>query len=112
MLARLDLGTNGRKGQYSSARSRVTPPGAGPFDGYPNSCEWSRSNRELKCIAMPDESYFWRLDRDAKTESVARDIDPLIRRARAAGLPVTAYLLELAAQEARKELRSGFAIAR
>jgi hypothetical protein len=55
---------------------------------------------------MLDEVDFWRLDKAAKVESVARDINPLIRRARAAGLSVTAYLLELAAQEARKELSS------
>jgi hypothetical protein len=50
------------------------------------------------------EEEFWRLDPGAKAESVARDIDVLIARARAAGLSVTAYILQLAAQEARKEL--------
>ena len=55
---------------------------------------------------MRDEIDFWRLDKAAKVESVARDINPLIPRARAAGLSVAAYLLELTAQEARKELSS------
>ena len=55
---------------------------------------------------MRDEIDFWRLDKAAKVESVVRDINPLIRRARAAGLSVTAYLLEQAAEEARKELSS------
>ena len=44
---------------------------------------------------MHDEINFWRLDKAAKVESVAHDINPLIRRARTAGLSVTAYLLEL-----------------
>ena len=44
---------------------------------------------------MHDEINFWRLDKAAKVESVAHDINPLIRRARGAGLSVTAYLLEL-----------------
>jgi hypothetical protein len=34
---------------------------------------------------MRDEIDFWRLDKAAKVESIARDIDPLIHRARAAG---------------------------
>ena len=59
---------------------------------------------------MHDEINFWRLDKAAKVESVAHDINPLIRRARGAGLSVTAYLLELLAeQEARKELSSPIA---
>lgn len=58
---------------------------------------------------MHDEINFWRLDKAAKVESVAHDINPLIRRARAAGLLVTGYLLELAEQEARKELSSPIA---
>jgi hypothetical protein len=52
---------------------------------------------------MRDEIDFWRLDKAAKVESVVRDINPLIHRARAAGLSVTAYLLEQAAEEARKD---------
>jgi hypothetical protein len=51
---------------------------------------------------MPDDQEFWRLDPVAKAEGLAHDIDGLARRARAAGLSVTAYLLDLAAQEARK----------
>jgi hypothetical protein len=34
---------------------------------------------------MRDEIDFWRLDKAAKVESVVRDINPLIHRARAAG---------------------------
>jgi hypothetical protein len=52
---------------------------------------------------MMSEGEFWRLNPTAKAESVAQDIDRLIRRARAAGLSATAYILELAAQEARGE---------
>ena len=48
---------------------------------------------------MHDEINFWRLDKAAKVESVAHDINPLIRRARGAGLSVTAYLLELLAEQ-------------
>jgi hypothetical protein len=44
------------------------------------------------------EEEFWRLDPGAKAESIARDIDVLMARARAAGFSVTAYL-QLAAQE-------------
>jgi hypothetical protein len=51
---------------------------------------------------MISEREFWRLDPIAKAESVARDIDRLVSRARAAGLSATAYILEVAAQEARK----------
>jgi hypothetical protein len=40
--------------------------------------------------------------RAAKAEGLAHDIDRLARRARAAGLSVTAYLLDLVAQEVRK----------
>jgi hypothetical protein len=50
---------------------------------------------------MMSEGEFWRLNPTAKAESVAQDIDRLIRRARAARLSATAYILELAAQEAR-----------
>jgi hypothetical protein len=44
---------------------------------------------------MMSEGEFWRLNPTAKAESVAQDIDRLIRRARAAGLSATAYILEL-----------------
>jgi hypothetical protein len=56
---------------------------------------------------MPDDQEFWRLDPVAKAEGLAHDIDRLARRARAAGLSTTAYILELAAQEARKGLHKG-----
>ena len=51
---------------------------------------------------IASEVQFWRADSIAKAENVARDIDRLVGRARAAGLSVTAYLLELAAEEARR----------
>jgi hypothetical protein len=59
---------------------------------------------------MISEQEFWQLDLIAKAETVAHDIDRLITRARAAGLSVTAYILELAAQEARKELNPNASI--
>jgi hypothetical protein len=37
-----------------------------------------------------------------KAEGIAQDIERLSRRARAAGLSVTAYILGLAVEEARK----------
>jgi hypothetical protein len=40
-----------------------------------------------------------------KAEGIAQDIERLSRRARAAGLSVTAYILGLAVEEARKEAR-------
>jgi len=52
---------------------------------------------------MINEGEFWRLDPIAKAESVSHDIDRLASRARAAGLSVTAFILALAAQEARKD---------
>jgi hypothetical protein len=51
---------------------------------------------------MIRDEEFWRLDPSAKAESLTHDIDLLAARARAAGLSATAYILELAAQEARK----------
>jgi hypothetical protein len=51
---------------------------------------------------MISEEEFWRLDPAAKAESVTYDIERLIARAKAAGLSATVYILELAAQEARK----------
>jgi hypothetical protein len=41
-----------------------------------------------------------------KAEGIAREVERLSRRARAAGLSVTAYILELAVGEARKEART------
>jgi hypothetical protein len=54
---------------------------------------------------MTREAEFWRQDAVTKAESIARDIEQLAWRARAARLSVTAYILEMAAKEARKELR-------
>jgi hypothetical protein len=51
---------------------------------------------------MISEEQFWRLDPIAKAQAVVADIDRMVRRARAADLGVTAYILELAAIEARK----------
>jgi hypothetical protein len=55
---------------------------------------------------MASEVEFWRQDPGAKAESIAREVERLSRRARAAGLSVTAYILELAVEEARKEVRT------
>jgi hypothetical protein len=56
----------------------------------------------MRVLGMMTEEEFWRLDPTAKVESVTHDIERLIPRARAAGLSATVYILELAAQEARK----------
>jgi hypothetical protein len=53
---------------------------------------------------MATEVEFWRQDPAAKVESIARDAAELARRSRAAGLSVTAYILDLAAEEARKHV--------
>ena len=45
----------------------------------------------------------WRQDRATKAESIAQEVARLSHRARAAGLAVTAHILELAVEEARKE---------
>jgi hypothetical protein len=55
---------------------------------------------------MASELEFWRQDPATKAEDVAQDVERLSRRARAAGLGVTAYILELAVSEARKEART------
>jgi len=55
---------------------------------------------------MARELEFWRQEPAAKAEDVAQDVERLSRRARAAGLSVTAYILELAVNEARKEART------
>jgi hypothetical protein len=52
---------------------------------------------------MASEVEFWQQDPATKAESIAREVERLSRRARAAGLSVTAYILELAVEEARKE---------
>jgi hypothetical protein len=55
---------------------------------------------------MASEVEFWRQDPATKAEGIAREVERLSRRARAAGLSVTAYILELAVKEARKEART------
>jgi hypothetical protein len=55
---------------------------------------------------MASEVEFWRQDPGTKAESIAREVERLSRRARAAGLSVTAYILELAGEEVRKEART------
>jgi hypothetical protein len=41
-----------------------------------------------------------------KAEGIAQEVERLSRQARAAGLSVTGYILELAVVEARKEART------
>ena len=55
---------------------------------------------------MASELEFWRQDPATKAEGIAQDVERLSRRARAAGLSVTAYILELAVKEAQKEART------
>jgi hypothetical protein len=55
---------------------------------------------------MASEVEFWRQDPITKVEGIVRDVERLSRRARAAGLSVTAYILGLAVEEARKEVRT------
>ena len=55
---------------------------------------------------MVSEVEFWRQDYAARAEGIAREVERLSRRARAAGLSVTAYILGLAVEEARKEART------
>jgi hypothetical protein len=55
---------------------------------------------------MASEVEFWRQHPATKAEGIAQDVEQLARRARAAGLSVTAYILELAVEEARKEART------
>ena len=50
-----------------------------------------------------NELDFWREEPSKKAETIANEIELLTRRARATGLQVTAYILELAANEARKD---------
>ena len=52
---------------------------------------------------MTSEVEFWRQDHATKAEGIAREVERLSRRARSAGLSVTAYILGLAVEEARKE---------
>jgi hypothetical protein len=55
---------------------------------------------------MVSEVEFWRQSPATKAEGIAQDIERLSRRAHAAGLSVTAYILGLAVEEARKEART------
>jgi hypothetical protein len=55
---------------------------------------------------MASEPEFWRQDPATKAEGIAREVERLSHRARAAGLSVTAYILGLAVEEARKEART------
>jgi hypothetical protein len=55
---------------------------------------------------MASEVEFWRQDPTTKAENIAREVERLSHRARSAGLSVTAYLLKLAVEEARKEART------
>jgi hypothetical protein len=55
---------------------------------------------------MASEVEFWRQDSATKAEGLAQDVELLARRASAAGLSVTAYILELAVEEARKEAKT------
>jgi hypothetical protein len=50
-----------------------------------------------------NELDFWRAEPSKKAKAIANEIELLARRARATGLQVTAYVLELAANEARKD---------
>jgi hypothetical protein len=55
---------------------------------------------------MASEVEFWRQDPTTKAENIAREVERLSRRARSAGLSVTAYILGLAVEEARKESKT------
>jgi hypothetical protein len=63
------------------------------------------SKSSVCCVSsvMASEVEFWRQDAATKAEGIARDVERLSRQARAAGLSVTAYILGLAVEEARKE---------
>jgi hypothetical protein len=55
---------------------------------------------------MASEVEFWRQDPATKAENIAQEVERLSCRARSAGLSVTAYILGLAVEEARKEART------
>jgi hypothetical protein len=55
---------------------------------------------------MTSDVEFWRQDPATKAEGIAQDVERLSRRARAGGLSVTAYILGLAVEEARKESKT------
>jgi hypothetical protein len=52
---------------------------------------------------MASDPEFWRQDRAAKAETIAEELERLSHRAHAAGLAVTAHIIKLAVEEARKE---------
>jgi hypothetical protein len=52
---------------------------------------------------MTTDVEFWRQDSAAEAEDIAQEIELLARRARATSLSVSAYILELAVEEVRKE---------
>jgi hypothetical protein len=54
---------------------------------------------------VTSDEEFWRQEPAAKAEGIAQELERLAHRAHAAGLSVTAYILQLAAEEARKEAR-------
>jgi hypothetical protein len=67
----------------------------------------SGADRDVAGVGvMTNELEFWRQDPATKAESIAREVERLSRRARAAGLAVTAYILDLAVEEARKDART------
>jgi hypothetical protein len=55
---------------------------------------------------MAGEVEFWRQNPVTKAETIVREVEQLARRARAADLLVTAYILELALEEARRDVRT------
>jgi len=63
------------------------------------------SKSSVCCVSsvMASEVEFWRQDPATKAEGIAREVERLSCQARAAGLLVTAYILGLAVEEARKE---------
>ena len=67
----------------------------------------SGADRDVAGVGvMTSELEFWRQDPATKAESIAQEVERLSRRARAAGLAVTAYILDLAVEEARKAART------
>jgi hypothetical protein len=57
------------------------------------------------CVSsvMTSHVEFWRQEPAAKAEGIAQEIERIAGRAAATGLSVTAYILRLAVEEARKE---------
>jgi hypothetical protein len=56
---------------------------------------------------MTTDVEFWRQEPAAKAAAIAQDAERLADRARAAGLSVTAHILQLAVEEARREIGTG-----